>query len=75
MENFRKITIEELSVHPYSAIAKEWMLVTAGDENNGYNKEISIVVEINLLNHFKSAYSDESVKRYANTTHYAGGNS
>ena len=37
MENFRKITIEELSVHPYSAIAKEWMLITAGNEARGYN--------------------------------------
>ena len=37
MHNFRKITVQELSVHPYLAIAKEWMLITAGNEARGYN--------------------------------------
>ena len=30
---FREIKIEELSFNPFTKIGKEWMLITAGDEN------------------------------------------
>ena len=29
---FKEIKIEELSFNPFTKIAKEWMLITAGDE-------------------------------------------
>ena len=32
----KKISVEELSLNPMTLIAKEWMLITAGDEK-GYN--------------------------------------
>lgn len=32
----RRINIEELEINPYTKIAKEWMLITAGDRNK-YN--------------------------------------
>ena len=37
MHNFREIPISELNIHPYTAIAKDWMLITAGNEERGYN--------------------------------------
>ena len=37
MLNFREIPVSELNIHPYTAIAKEWMLITAGNEERGYN--------------------------------------
>ena len=37
MHNFREISFTELNIHPYTAIAKEWMLITAGNEERGYN--------------------------------------
>lgn len=30
---FREIDIKELDINPFTAIGKDWMLVTAGDEN------------------------------------------
>ena len=37
MHNFREIPVSELNIHPYLAIAKDWMLITAGNEERGYN--------------------------------------
>ena len=37
MQNFREISFTELNIHPYTAIAEEWMLITAGNEERGYN--------------------------------------
>ena len=37
MHNFREISFAELNIHPYTAIAKEWMLITAGNAERGYN--------------------------------------
>ena len=33
----REIPVQELQLNPMTLIAKEWMLVTAGDDKNGYN--------------------------------------
>lgn len=33
----REIDVKELMLNPMTKIAKEWMLVTAGTEENGYN--------------------------------------
>ena len=33
----KEISVSELQLNPYQKIAKEWMLITAGDEANGYN--------------------------------------
>lgn len=30
---FHKINIEDLKINPFTSIGKEWMLITAGDEN------------------------------------------
>lgn len=37
MFHFREISIQELSINPCTAIAKEWMLITAGNQERGYN--------------------------------------
>ena len=37
MADFRKIPVSELNIHPYTALAKDWMLITAGNEARGYN--------------------------------------
>ena len=37
MHNFQEIPVADLKIHPYTAIAKEWMLITAGNEARGYN--------------------------------------
>lgn len=37
MHNFREIPVSDLNIHPYTAIAKEWMLITAGNAERGYN--------------------------------------
>ncbi|MBQ9168346.1 MAG: flavin reductase [Oscillospiraceae bacterium] len=34
---FREISVQELSLNPMTMIAKEWMLITAGNEARGYN--------------------------------------
>ncbi len=34
--SFREISVSELSFNPFEKIGKQWMLITAGDEN-GYN--------------------------------------
>ena len=31
--SFKEVSIEELSFNPFTRIGKEWMLITAGDEN------------------------------------------
>ena len=33
----KEISVQELQLNPMTLIAKQWMLVTAGDEKNGYN--------------------------------------
>lgn len=33
----KEISVQELNMNPMTLIAKEWMLVTAGDEAKGYN--------------------------------------
>ena len=33
----REIDVKELSMNPMTLIAKEWMLITAGNEERGYN--------------------------------------
>lgn len=33
----KEISVSELNLNPYLKIAKEWMLVTAGDKASGYN--------------------------------------
>ena len=33
----KEISVSELQLNPYQKIAKEWMLITAGDEASGYN--------------------------------------
>lgn len=33
----KKINIEELNINPYTKIAKEWMLIGAGNEEGNYN--------------------------------------
>ena len=35
--SFKEIPYSELQMNPMTLIAKEWMLVTAGDEKTGYN--------------------------------------
>ena len=37
MHNFRQIPVSDLNINPCTAIAKEWMLITAGNEQRGYN--------------------------------------
>ena len=37
MQNFREIPVSQLNINPCTAIAKEWMLVTAGSEARGFN--------------------------------------
>ena len=37
MHNFREISFAQLNIQPYTSIAKEWMLITAGNEERGYN--------------------------------------
>lgn len=37
MLTFKEIPVSELNINPCTAIAKEWMLVTAGNEERGYN--------------------------------------
>ncbi len=37
MEHFQEIPVSELGINPCTAIAKEWMLITAGNEERGYN--------------------------------------
>ena len=37
MHNFREIPVSDLNIHPCTAIAKEWMLITAGNAERGYN--------------------------------------
>ena len=34
---FKEIPVTELQINPMTLIAKQWMLITAGDEANGYN--------------------------------------
>lgn len=34
---FKEIPVSELQINPMTLIAKQWMLITAGDEANGYN--------------------------------------
>ena len=34
---FREISVKELQLNPMSLISKEWMLITAGTEEKGYN--------------------------------------
>ena len=33
----KQIDVSELNINPMTLIAKEWMLLTAGDESRGYN--------------------------------------
>ena len=33
----KEISVSELNLNPMTAIAKDWMLITAGTEENGYN--------------------------------------
>ena len=33
----REIAISELKINPFDLIGKEWMLVTAGNQERGYN--------------------------------------
>ena len=35
--NFKEIPVEALQLNPMTLIAKEWMLITAGNEERGYN--------------------------------------
>ena len=35
--NFKEIAISELQINPMTMIAKQWMLVTAGDDKTSYN--------------------------------------
>ena len=42
-----------------------------GDEDDRNREEICVVVQVNILNHFQTAYRDKAVKRHANTAHYA----
>ena len=37
MHNFREISFGELNIQPYTSMAKDWMLITAGNEERGYN--------------------------------------
>lgn len=37
MHNFRQIPVSELGINPCTAIAKEWMLITSGNEERGFN--------------------------------------
>ena len=42
-----------------------------GDENDRNGEEVRVVVEIHILDHFKTADRDETVERHANAAHYA----
>lgn len=33
----KEITVDQIRINPMTAIAKQWMLITAGTEENGYN--------------------------------------
>ncbi len=35
--NFKKINIKDFSLNPVTTFSDEWMLLTAGNENDGYN--------------------------------------
>ena len=45
-----------------------------GNQDNGNNEQITVVIQIDLLNHLKTANCDEAVKRDAHAAHDAGGN-
>lgn len=34
---FKEISPHDLSINPMAMVSKEWMLITAGDQNRGYN--------------------------------------
>lgn len=34
---FKKINVEDLNINPMTMIGKEWLLITAGNKENGYN--------------------------------------
>ena len=46
----------------------------AGDEDNGDNKEVFVILKVYLLNHLQTADGDEAVERDAHAAHDAGGN-
>ena len=35
--SFREIKIEELNINPITMISKDWFLITAGNDETGYN--------------------------------------
>ncbi len=45
-----------------------------GDEDDGGNEEVSVVAEVNLLDHLQTGYCDEAVEGDAYAAHYAGRN-
>ena len=45
-----------------------------GDKNNGDNEEVSVIFEVNFLDHLQTADCDEAVERDAHAAHDAGGN-
>ena len=44
-----------------------------GNKDNGDDKEVSVILKINLLYHLKSADRDKAVERDADAAHDAGG--
>ena len=42
--------------------------------NNGDNEEVSVILEVNFLDHLQTADCDEAVERDAHAAHDAGGN-
>ena len=41
------------------------------NEDSGYNEEVLVVTEVNILEHLQTAYCDEAVECDTNTTYYA----
>ena len=44
------------------------------NKDNGCGEEVSVLLEIYLLDHLKSRYGDKAVESDANAAHYAAGN-
>ena len=44
-----------------------------GDEDDGGNEQVLVSFQVDLLDHLKTADSDEAVQSHAHTTHDAGG--
>ena len=47
----------------------------ARDEDDGYDEQVAVFVEIDGLEHLKTRYRNEAVQRHTHAAHYAAGDS